>query len=167
MKTFVIYKFTNKINNKIYIGKTQNLKKRISTHIRLSKNPKNRFHLAIKKYGINNFKVEVLKVCKNQIDLSEREQYYISYFKSIKKGYNLTEGGTGGDVFSFQSPERKQEILRKRSKSMLGKNKGKKCSEEQKIKISKTLTGSKDSLSTKIKKRKSALLKWKKIKENL
>ncbi len=57
---------------------------------------------------------------------------------------NMTDGGTGGDTFSLLSEEKKKERLQKCSESMMGKNKGKKCSEEQKEKIRKSLTGRKN-----------------------
>lgn len=75
---------------------------------------------AINKYGIQNFRKEIIEKCSNQQELNEREKYWIKYFNATdqKIGYNLTEGGTGGDTFSCQSDDKKQEILEKRQKSV-------------------------------------------------
>lgn len=96
-----IYKVTNKINNKIYIGQTKNWKKRFAQHKNLGYgNEKNKLlYKAIEKYGIKNFQFEVIE---GPIEnYNEREQYWIAYYHSyIKdseygdlKGYNMTPGG--------------------------------------------------------------------------
>jgi hypothetical protein len=90
----VIYKTTNLINGKFYIGKdSKNNPDYIGSGVILER--------AIKKHGIHNFKKEILEVCSNDAELNEREIYWIKYYKSTdrKIGYNLTEGGTGGDTF--------------------------------------------------------------------
>lgn len=91
-----IYKITNLINNKIYIGKTKHLiYKRWRQHIESSHNPKVAIHYAIRKYGENNFKINVIMKCRTFKELNENEKFYIRYYKSLKNGYNLTEGGDG------------------------------------------------------------------------
>lgn len=116
MKKYVIYKFTNNINGKNYIGKTNNFERRKLEHLRGSKNPNKVFHYAIKKYGIKNFSYEILfnqKCSKEWID--ELEKYFIYFYDSFGKfGYNMTVGGDGYDWS------------------------GRKHSEESKIKMSKT-----------------------------
>ena len=98
-----IYKITNLINNKIYIGKTVGTaEERFKRHCRDAKgNIKNTdyFHLALRKYGLNNFKVEIVETnIENKELLSQREIYWIDYYNSYNSeiGYNLTKGGTGG-----------------------------------------------------------------------
>ena len=61
MRTGLIYKFTNKINNKVYIGQTtQTIEQRTNKHLsQLDDNTY--FHRALKKYGINNFDIEVIE----------------------------------------------------------------------------------------------------------
>lgn len=91
----VIYKTTNLLNNKIYIGKDVYNK---SNYLGSGKYLK----LAIKKYGNNNFKKEIIETVTNKIELSEREKYWIKKYNSSNKkyGYNLTDGGTGGRTHS-------------------------------------------------------------------
>lgn len=74
-----IYKFTNIINNKIYIGSTKNLRKRFNQHINLLKLQKHHsihFQNSYNKYGENNFIYEIIELC-DEKDLLLREQYYL------------------------------------------------------------------------------------------
>jgi group I intron endonuclease len=89
----VIYKTTNLINGKFYIGKdTRNLKCYLGSGELLKR--------AIDKYGKENFKKEILEFCDNLSELDSREKFWIKELKAIENGYNLTEGGTGGDTFT-------------------------------------------------------------------
>lgn len=119
-----IYLYTNKINGKVYVGQTSNLKQRLIQH----KNPANcsqRIDQAINKYGIENFKVEVLKEIevegykeyKKAID--ELETFYIhKYRDSGYTLYNATIDGGGNTwatynndkEYSQLSDEQKQKI---------------------------------------------------------
>ena len=93
-KNGIIYKSTNLINNKIYIGyTTQQFKKRIQGH----NYGKSYFSKALKKYGKDNFKWEIIESEIPYELLGERETYYIKQFQSniCKCGYNLTKGGDG------------------------------------------------------------------------
>ena len=92
----VIYKATNLINGKIYIGKTtQNFEKyklnHINSALRNSDKDKKVFYRAIRKYGVENFTWEVLVECENEEQLSKAEEFYFEFYNSIdcKKGYNL------------------------------------------------------------------------------
>ena len=88
-----IYKITNKVNGKSYIGQTRyTIEFRWRQHIHKKDNTY--FHNAIKKYGVDNFIVEKLEEC-NIEDLNEREIYYIAKYNTFKDGYNLTIGGNG------------------------------------------------------------------------
>lgn len=89
-----IYKITNKINNKIYIGQSSNIARRWSYYRNPPKNiPYNSAILkAIDKYGIDNFQFEIIEQCSTEL-LNEKEIYWIAYFNSYKDGYNLTPGG--------------------------------------------------------------------------
>jgi len=99
MRTGIIYIATNTINNKVYIGQTiQGLQKRKSQHIKnaVSKCDNMYFHKAIRKYGKDNFKWEVLVDCPIS-DLNDQEIYWIKYWDSFgKRGYNSTIGGSLG-----------------------------------------------------------------------
>ena len=94
-----IYKITNTINGKSYIGQTiQNVKERFYQHCatKCSKVVSNMaIHRAIKKYGKSNFTVEVIEEI-DSTNLNDRERYWIRYYDSYNNGYNSTEGGQGG-----------------------------------------------------------------------
>ena len=96
-----IYKYTNLLNNKVYIGKTKNIENRKYQHEHVTINKKTKFGNALKKYKIINFKFEILKVIISdsilKLDnlLNELESYYIIKYNSYNEGYNLTLGGDG------------------------------------------------------------------------
>lgn len=89
-----IYKTTNTINNKIYIGQHKSSifepLNYIGSGTLLSR--------AINKYGIENFKNELICECMSQEELDEKEIYWISFYNStdLSIGYNITDGGRGG-----------------------------------------------------------------------
>ena len=93
-----IYKITNNLNGKIYIGKTmRSIKQRWKEHLANIKKEecKNRpLYRAINKYGVENFSIEKIEEC-SDIILSDREKYWIEYYNSFKNGYNATKGGDG------------------------------------------------------------------------
>ena len=94
-----IYKITNTINGKYYIGQTiQNVKERFYQHCatKCSKAVSNMaIHRAIKKYGKSNFTVEVIEEI-DSTNLNDRERYWIKYYNSYNNGYNSTKGGQDG-----------------------------------------------------------------------
>lgn len=101
----IIYKVTNTINDKVYIGKTtKTLEKRKLQHLKNVRLGKvNNFYSAIRKYGIDVFIwVEIITGNTNN-ELNELEIFYINKFNSFKKGYNMTLGGDGGDTISNKS----------------------------------------------------------------
>ena len=94
----IIYKATNLINGKYYIGKTKNsLESRIKSHKAASTKKDLVFYRAINKYGFDNFKWEILIECQNLDELNEVEKKYIS---ENGDGYNIAKGGDGGDTIS-------------------------------------------------------------------
>lgn len=87
-----IYKITNKINHKVYIGQSQNIFKRWDEH-RYSRNCDERpLYRAFRKYGLENFIFEIIEICAIE-ELNEKEIFWIQYYDSYNKGYNLTPGG--------------------------------------------------------------------------
>jgi len=108
----IIYKATNKINNKIYIGQTTNtLQYRANQHFREAKRedrPNTYFHNAIEKYGFENFTFEVIDSANIIDELNLKEQYWIRFYDSTNKqiGYNLDSGG----VNCFKSARTKRKI---------------------------------------------------------
>lgn len=106
----IIYKTTNLINGKIYVGQDfYNNSDYLGSGVYLNR--------AIKKYGKENFTKEILQECSNKDELNDRERFWIKELKSNNRelGYNLTEGGTGGDTYSLQTEERKELIKNKHS----------------------------------------------------
>ena len=94
-----IYKITNKVNGKSYIGQTiQNVKERFYQHCatKCSQAILNMvIHKAITKYGKSNFTIEVIEEVESA-NLNDRERYWIRYYDSYNNGYNSTEGGQDG-----------------------------------------------------------------------
>ncbi len=123
-----IYKITNTINNKIYIGQTvKSILHRQKRHIYAfsSKSKRTALNSAIVKYGKNNFIVEEVDTAQNIDELNIKEKYYIKFYKSLSpNGYNLTTGGNN----KLLSDETKLKI------SLA--NKGKYVTDETKLKLS-------------------------------
>ena len=96
-----IYKITNKITNKIYIGQTsRTLEQRFQEHCRASRNDKylhRSLYAAINKYGIDNFSIEEIEYCEDLM-ANEREKYWIKYYNSNNIGYNNSSGGENNSV---------------------------------------------------------------------
>lgn len=106
MSTSIIYKITNKINNKIYIGlTTRTLETRWKEHLRHSSQ---KIDIAISEFGKENFTIEQIEECPNEM-LDEREQFWISYYNSFNDGYNLTAGGRDNKV--ILRPDKVEEVL--------------------------------------------------------
>ena len=95
-----IYKITNTINGKAYVGKTlKTAQERFIQHIKDSKRPEyaNKIlYRAFNKYGISNFKLEELEHVIDTSELDDREIYWIKKLDTYHNGYNATLGGDGG-----------------------------------------------------------------------
>ena len=91
----IIYKLTNKINNKIYVGMTKySVGKRVAQHIKSKK--KTIIQNAINKYGIDSFIIEIIDSADTREALAEKEKYWIKKFNcKAPLGYNATDGGEG------------------------------------------------------------------------
>lgn len=101
-----IYKITNDINNKVYIGKTNlSIKKRFEEHCNDSKRNRceNRpLYRAMNKYGIEHFYIEEIEDCLPE-EASEKEIYWIGYYHSYGEGYNATIGGDGKNLYNHSA----------------------------------------------------------------
>lgn len=84
----VVYKTTNLVNGKIYIGQDSKNNPEYLGSGRIIKK-------ALDKYGKNNFKKEILAECKSKAELDEIEKFWIKELKSIENGYNISAGGDG------------------------------------------------------------------------
>lgn len=90
---YIIYKHTNKINNKCYIGQTiHSLKLRCGNNGNGYKKC-TKFYNAILKYGWDNFTHEIIMKNLTKIEADFWERYYISFYNSIENGYNIEIGG--------------------------------------------------------------------------
>lgn len=122
----IIYKITNQVNFKIYIGQDKHNNPNYLGSGRI-------LHLAFKKYGIENFIKEIIEECEAKEHLDERERYWINFYKSTDRniGYNISLGGDGGDTIS-NHPD-KNLIRQKHSKWMQENNptRGRKKSEDE------------------------------------
>lgn len=93
----VIYKITNNINNKMYIGQTiRDIDERWYEHCKKSSKKHSLLTRAILKYGKQNFNIEILEKAENLKKLNELEIYYINKYNSLdkKNGYNICLGGS-------------------------------------------------------------------------
>lgn len=110
-----IYKITNKMNGKIYIGQSVNIEHRWTQHRNRPFNPLSSqydsyFYRSIRKYGLENFTFEVIEQCTKQ-ELNQKEQYWIHYYNSNVSdvGYNLTDGGA--TIVSKLKQQQVEEII--------------------------------------------------------
>ena len=171
----IIYGWYNMKSGKWYVGQTVEPKRRLKTHIDDAFNRKdnNKFHRALRKYGLDNFVYCVLEENILRENLNLKEIDWIEEFDSFYNGYNMSAGG-GQTIFS-------EEVKRKLSESHKGKtpwNKGKRytLTEEEKNKIYESRRGKSSwnkgiSMSEETKKKLSESLKgraaWNKGKTNI
>lgn len=106
----VVYKITNLVNKKVYIGQTiQSIKDRLNHHFRANKaTPLYRAHL---KYGRESFSIEVIDTALTIDELNEKEIYWIEFYKSTEYdiGYNLMSGGGNKGRHSEESKKKMSE----------------------------------------------------------
>lgn len=99
-----IYLISNDINNKLYVGKTvSTIDTRYNKHISeaFTQHSDYAIHRAMRKYGINHFKVTEVENCSLE-EVSEREKYWIKYYDSYNNGYNETQGGEGNLKYDYE-----------------------------------------------------------------
>ena len=145
----LIYKITNTINGKIYIGQTKkSIDVRFKTHIYKStynSGYNTKFYNALKKYNEKCWNIEIIEENISNDLIDEREVYWILYYNSFNEGYNSTVGGKNAYIVSNTVKKRivnnhrknqTEECKRKISESQIGKI----LSNEHKIKLSKTFS---------------------------
>lgn len=120
MKKYIVYK--HMINNKPYIGYTSlTIEERLNKHI-LNANSgiETHFYRAIRKYGVKSITSEILFETDEKKEALNKEMELIKEYESLKNGYNMTEGGDGGDITSNFSKERWEEYINKLSNRSTG-----------------------------------------------
>lgn len=130
----IIYKATNLVNGKAYIGQTiRSIDERARQHINDAKAMKENFafHSAIRKYGENNFRWEVIDTADTPDELNTKEVFWIKYFDSYIKGesrngYNMTVGGDSlrGEDNPFYGKNHSDESRERISQSKKGQGVG-------------------------------------------
>lgn len=144
----IIYKVTNNINGKIYIGQTKRtLEKRWSEHCNKYSDCAS-LHNAILEYGKENFSVVQIDCAIDKEELNAKEKYWIQYYDSVNKGYNLTYGGTSRCGLSDEIKTQISEKVKEAWKD--GWIEAKPMSKETKKKISEAHKGSKNHRARKV-----------------
>jgi group I intron endonuclease len=144
MESLEVYKITNKVTNKIYIGITnQGSGIRYRHHWYESRiGDPCPIHKSMAKYGEENFTLEVIDFADTYDELKEKEKYWIKFYNSMDRsiGYNLTEGGDGtfGRMHSEETKEKiRQKAIGRRAsdetKRKMSESRKGRCSEKQRV----------------------------------
>ena len=115
-----IYKITNTITGKCYIGQAVDIRSRLMEHVNNNHSKKLVIYKAIEKYGAENFEARILIIINtfgktpNEIkqELNYHECFYIDLYDSYKGGYNMTPGGDSGRL-GFKHTEETIEKIKK------------------------------------------------------
>jgi group I intron endonuclease len=145
----LVYKITNLVNGKNYVGQTrEHLKRRWTKHVCSAlKGSNTTLHKAIRKYGRESFSLEILCVCLSEEQMKFAEIAFIQALKSeVPNGYNLTFGGEGGEpTLETREKMRRSHLGKKDSEETKHKksvaNKGRKKTKEHAENISKGKLG--------------------------
>lgn len=148
----VVYKITNKITGKCYIGITEkSLEDRWYGHLTKLKNGDQRhLYSSMRKYGIEAFTIEILDETGNYEELLKKERYYVSLYDSFNNGYNMTNGGDDNPMNiksvkdSHDAKMRSKEVRNKISMAMKGYREKKPFSKEHRDKISEAMIGNRN-----------------------
>ena len=97
-KICCVYKLTNTLTGRFYVGSTFNLKSRMKYHrYSHNRNPNRELGADIEKYGWDAFKVEILERCSRD-NVRERERFYIESLRAVEVGYNMVKSTTYSDL---------------------------------------------------------------------
>lgn len=97
MRTYYIYKATNRVDGKSYVGMTNRFHQRVFQHLRCYEKEDCEFHRALQEFGSENFEWDIIEITQSKQKAEELERYYIEYYNSyIPNGYNMNKGGVGG-----------------------------------------------------------------------
>ena len=119
-----VYKITNMVNGKVYIGQAKDIEKRWKAHENTHTNKNSDeyeqvLYRAMRKYGFKNFSFEILMLCEEDL-LNLMEIYYIQQYNSYihfenSNGYNMTLGGDGvkGYVYSKKEKESRSKRMKR------------------------------------------------------
>lgn len=111
-RIFCVYKITNLVNGKIYVGKTSDVDKRLSRHLKIAESKEEKayqyLHRSINKYGADNFVIQVLEDKLIEADAFKREKFWIKQLnsKDPSVGMNLTDGGEGAAGLEWSEESR-------------------------------------------------------------
>lgn len=148
-----IYKATNIINGKIYIGRTIDFDRRVREHKNHAKKDGGNFHKDILKFGFDSFVFEVIEECSVE-ELDSKEIYYINKFKTEfgeEYLYNICKGGLGGcthDICGKNNPMYGKHMSEETKKRISEKMRGVKKSDETRKRMSEAMRGKKKSKET-------------------
>ena len=120
-----VYKITNILNNKVYIGQSiRPVEERFKRHINDAMNGTldTHFARAIRKYGAENFRIEIIDEASNQDELNSKEQFWIREYDAVNSGYNETDAlyKCGGNTYNSKTPEEIEEIKQKIRTTKIG-----------------------------------------------
>lgn len=120
-----IYKISNDINDKVYIGQTvRPIEARFRRHINDAMNNvlDTHFARAIRMYGPEHFSIELIDQAQSQEELTLKEQQWIKYYDSVNVGYNETDACSkcGGNTYKSKTEEEMEDIKEKIRQSKLG-----------------------------------------------
>ena len=141
-----IYKATNLIDGKVYIGQTNNLERRIREHRGHAYKDGGPFHEEICRVGFHNFKFDILEWCRSDV-ADDRERFYIANYRESlgeQNVYNFCEGGLGGqthDVSGENNPSFGKHYSEKERAALSEKLKGRRKPDGFGARISKAMKG--------------------------
>lgn len=112
-----IYKITSP-SNKVYIGQSSNIDRRMIEHKYRSKTKNLKLYSSIRKYGLENHKIEILFLSDSKHEKDKMESIYIRYYDSVNIGLNHIDTVSGG--FGFTGKKHTEENVLKIKERMKG-----------------------------------------------